>query len=208
MAAPRVRADYDQLGQAARKFAEQGDSVQATLGQLRRQMEALQGGDWVGAGASVFYAEMNDSVLPTVSRLAKAMQAAQQVTQQISQEMKAAEDGAAACFRAAGQGGAAGRAAGVLAGAAATASGTASVGKSLKDRVLDGLGSGLGVIGFGVFGAPLDALGAQLGVGAIATDLTRGFIDEGADMLSGLWHMASHPIDTVQGLAYGVTHPG
>jgi len=206
MAAPRVRADYDQLGQVAQKFSQQGDSVQSALGQLRQQMEVLQNGDWVGAGATAFYAEMNDSVLPTVGRLAQALHTAQQVTQQISREMKAAEEGAAACFRADGQGG--GLSSGSFAGAGAVASGTANVGASLKDRVLDSLGGALGTIGFGMLGAPLDALGEKLGVGAIATDLTRGFIDEGADMLSGLWHMAAHPIDTVQGLAYGVTHPG
>src|SRR5262249_52428214 len=109
MAAPRVRANYDQLGQVAQKFSQQGDTAQKTLGQLRRQTEVLQAGDWVGAGATAFYAEMNESVLPAVSRLAKALQAAQQVTQQISREMKAAEDGAAACFRGTGQGSAAGR---------------------------------------------------------------------------------------------------
>ncbi len=201
MAAPRVRAHYEQLNQIARQFGEHGNQAQQTLNQLRQQMDVLQGGDWLGNGAKAFYAEMNQAILPTLRRLANALQAAQRVTQQISGEMKSAEDAAAACFRLQG-------AAGALAGAAAA--GPAGAAKpGLLDRALDALGGTLGTIGFGLLGSPLDALGEKLGIGAIATDITRGVIDEGADMIGGLWHLAtSNPIDTIKGMAYGVAHPG
>src|SRR3954468_23362297 len=110
MPAPRVRADYDVLAQVAQQFGQQGDSAQQLLGQLRQQMDVLQGGDWQGTGATAFYAEMNSAILPTMNRLVKAMQAAQQVTRQISTEMKSAEDGAAACFKGTGPRAAAGQA--------------------------------------------------------------------------------------------------
>jgi WXG100 family type VII secretion target len=209
MTAPSVRADYEQLKQIGRQFGEQADLSAQTLAALRQQMDVLQGGDWLGIGARAFYSEMSQSVLPTMNRLAKALQSAAQVTRQISGEVKTAEDAAAACFRLLGAGGSAAGLAGTLAGVGAAAGGTASAHKKgLLDRALDSLGGGLGIIGFGGLGAPLDALGKKLGIGAIATDITRGFIDEGADMLGGIWHAANHPIATLEGIGHAVTHPG
>jgi WXG100 family type VII secretion target len=100
MPAAKVRADYEQLAEIARRFGGQADSTQVMLQSLKRQMQVLEGGDWVGRSADKFYAEMNSSLLPTVQRLTDALSRARQVTQQISKIMKDAEDAAAALFKA------------------------------------------------------------------------------------------------------------
>jgi len=99
MAVPRIRADYDQLGQVAQRFGTASEAATATLKLLQQNMDVLEAGDWIGEGARAFYQEMGQSVLPTLQRLAGALQTAQQVTQAISREMKQAEDAAAAVFR-------------------------------------------------------------------------------------------------------------
>ena len=105
-------------------------------------MDVLQGGDWLGNGAKAFYSEMSQSVLPTMNRLAKALQSAAQVTRQIGGDMKTAEDAAAACFRLLGSGGLAaglaGTLAGGLAGVGAAAGGAASAPKEARigDQVI------------------------------------------------------------------------
>ncbi len=104
MPAPRVRADYESLAQIARAFGAQAEAVQATLRGLQRQVDVLRGGDWVGRGATAFYSEIDQSVFPSLSRLAHALAAAGSVTLQISQSMKTAEAEAAALFRLAGSG--------------------------------------------------------------------------------------------------------
>ena len=180
MAVPRVRADYDQLGQVAQRFGVAAEAAGATLQTIQQNMQVLEGGDWVGQGAKAFYQEMSGSVLPTLKRLTSALQAAQQITQAISREMKQAEDAAAAVFRAvvaAGSASGAGAAGGAaaFAGAVASASGSAEAG-----------------------GGILSSIG----------DFFGGVIDEGKDMVGGLWHAATHPIDTIQGLVHGITHPG
>lgn len=61
-------------------------------------METLKGGDWIGKGATAFYSEMNDQVMPTMQRLQRALTEAARITQQISQIMKEAEQEASGCF--------------------------------------------------------------------------------------------------------------
>ena len=109
MAPPKVRADYEQLKNAASQFGGQAQAARQTLQALQRQLEVLQGGDWVGQGATAFYQEMGGQVMPTMKRLAGALESAQQSTLQISQIMAQAEAEAARVLRGgpAGPGGAA-----------------------------------------------------------------------------------------------------
>jgi WXG100 family type VII secretion target len=211
MSAPRFRGDYDSLNQIAQIFTQQADACRQTLRAVKGAKEVLASGDWIGQGANAYYQEMDSSVLPTLQRLTAALDNASQVTIKIVSVVRQAEADAAACFRLQGaagvMAGGAGYAAGAFAGASASASGSAAK-PGLLDRALNGLGGALGVIGFGALGAPLDFIGKKLGIGAIATDITRGFIEEGADMIGGIFHAVTHPIDTVKGIAFAVTHPG
>ncbi|MBI3359713.1 MAG: WXG100 family type VII secretion target [Chloroflexi bacterium] len=103
MPAAKVRSDYDQLKKLQKYFSEEADYHAQQNQELRARMDTLQGGDWIGEGATKFYAEMNDQVMPSLTRLQKAWAEAARVTGQISAIMKAAEDAASGVFKVVGQ---------------------------------------------------------------------------------------------------------
>ncbi len=106
MPSNRVRVDHDQLAQISRGFQTESDSARGLIQSVRQSMDTLQGGDWVGPGATAFYAEMNGDVLPSLNRLASALGEASHVTQRISAAFRQAEAEAAAVLRGQpGQGG-------------------------------------------------------------------------------------------------------
>ena len=92
MAAPKIRADHDGLQSVSQKFAQQAEATRRILGQTKADKSTLESGDWQGKGAAAFYREMNDMVLPTLERLARALESASQVTKQISGVMKQVEE--------------------------------------------------------------------------------------------------------------------
>jgi WXG100 family type VII secretion target len=99
MSSPRVRADYDSLAAIARLFGQEAANARQTLRHLRRQMDVLQSGDWIGRGATAFYHEMNGAVLPSLQRLVIALETAERVAAKISQIMHAAEEEASTIIR-------------------------------------------------------------------------------------------------------------
>ena len=113
MAARIIRAHYDQLTQTATRFGQQAGEARGLLQRLRRDLDLLQGGDWLGQGAQAFYAEMNGQVVPAVQRLVRALEQAADTTYQINQVVQQAEQAAAACLRVEGGGAAVGTAAGL-----------------------------------------------------------------------------------------------
>ena len=108
MPAPKFRGDYEQLGKIASSFGTQASNSQRMLQQVKGRMATLQGGDWIGQGARAFYKEMEQEVLPSLQRLAKAIERAQHVTLQISCILKEAEETAARLLGGAGAGAGAG----------------------------------------------------------------------------------------------------
>jgi WXG100 family type VII secretion target len=144
VATPKVRADYEALKQVAASFGGQAQAARQTLQSLNSQLEVLQGGDWVGQGATAFYQEMGSQVMPTMKRLAGALENAQRSTLQISQIMQAAEDEAARVLRGDG-GGAAGAAAGagaMLGAAAGAAAGVAGAAAAAAAGAAAGVAAG------------------------------------------------------------------
>ncbi|MBP8242162.1 MAG: WXG100 family type VII secretion target [Thermoflexales bacterium] len=106
MPSNRVRVDHDQLAQISRGFQTESDSAKGLIQSVRQSMDTLQGGDWVGPGATAFYAEMTGDVLPSLNRLSSALGEASRVTQRISAAFRQAETEAAAVLRGQpGQGG-------------------------------------------------------------------------------------------------------
>lgn len=99
MSAPRIRADYEQLETIQKELTQNATQTGQWLQSLKSCVGTLQQGDWVGQGATQFYAEMNDSVFPTVSRLQQALQRAGEATGQMARLIKEAEDAAAALFK-------------------------------------------------------------------------------------------------------------
>jgi len=99
MSAPQIRADHDSLAKISQIFARHGASSQQLHQRIQRQVNTLQGGDWIGKGAKAFYREMDAEVLPSLKQLSAALQAADRVTRKISQIMQDAGEEAAALFR-------------------------------------------------------------------------------------------------------------
>lgn len=95
MPAPRVRADYDQLAQIAARFGREAERTQETIGKIKGLMSTLQGGDWIGKGATAFYREMDSEVMPSLTRLGKSLGEAQRSMNQIIQIVRGAEEEAA-----------------------------------------------------------------------------------------------------------------
>ena len=50
MTAPKVRADYDQLWEAAARLGSQAEATQNSLLSLEQDMKVLESGDWLGKG--------------------------------------------------------------------------------------------------------------------------------------------------------------
>jgi WXG100 family type VII secretion target len=126
MAVPRVRADYDVLGQIAKGFSKNPADSRKSMQRIKQHMEILQGGDWAGMGASAFYHEMNSAVLPGFNRLIASLEQAAQDTQKMSDIMKKAEEEAASYFRLDGGSVAAATSAGAAAAAAGAAGAAAA----------------------------------------------------------------------------------
>ena len=141
MATKRTRAEYDELGNAARKWAAEADHARQMVASLKQCMDTLQGGDWVGQGARAFYAEMNGQVMPALQRLVKALESASRTTQSISRAVHEAEQAAAGVLN--GRDAAGGLGAGGLAGALGLA-GMAGVGALGSDGSGDSGGSNAG----------------------------------------------------------------
>jgi len=99
--AHKIRADYEQLAQIATAFERQSSEVGRVVDRILRQVEVLEGGDWIGHGARAFYREMGSEVLPAMHRLVTALQSAGRTTQLASKLLKGAEDESAAIFRSA-----------------------------------------------------------------------------------------------------------
>lgn len=99
MSQPIVKGDYDGLQNIATTFAQEGERAGQTLQALKKNIDTLRQGDWVGTGATAFYTEMDGSLLPAMQRLERALREAGRVTQTIRSIIQQAEDDAARVFR-------------------------------------------------------------------------------------------------------------
>jgi len=151
MSAPKIRADHDQLSKIASAFGRQASDAKKSLKRIKGQVDTLRSGDWVGKGATAFYREMDSEVVPALTRLASAFDAAQRVTNQISKIMQGAEDEASRILAVIGA--TAGGAAGV-AGAAGQEglAARADAGSQSMLQGLKGFNFGLDITGLGLTG--------------------------------------------------------
>lgn len=99
MSAPKIRGDYEALSAIEKTFAKEAQDMRQVLQRLQSATEALRNGDWIGTGATAFYAEMDSAIFPAQQRLTQALSQAAQVTRNVSQLVKTAEDEAAQVFR-------------------------------------------------------------------------------------------------------------
>ncbi|MBI3361826.1 MAG: WXG100 family type VII secretion target, partial [Chloroflexi bacterium] len=91
--------NYAQLKNIQQFFSAQADFNAVQLSKIKARVDTLRGGDWIGEGATKFYAEMNDQVMPSMKRMQRAWAEGARVIGQISAIMKAAEDAASGVFK-------------------------------------------------------------------------------------------------------------
>jgi WXG100 family type VII secretion target len=96
--AEEIRANYEELDQAANRFAGQSQVVQQMLQKVQSSLGNLENGGWIGEGANAFFGEMHGQLLPASQRLQQALDEANQVTRQIMQKMRQAEEEARSLF--------------------------------------------------------------------------------------------------------------
>ena len=94
-----IRADYNQLEQVASQFGQQSQAIQQLLQKVQASMHKLEDRGWIGRGASAFFSEMRNEVLPASQRLQNTLDEASRVVKDISQTMKRAEHDASSRFR-------------------------------------------------------------------------------------------------------------
>jgi WXG100 family type VII secretion target len=186
MTAPRIRGDYDLLAQIAQAFGQHASQTKASLLRIQREVNTLQSGDWIGTGATAFYREMNDQVLPSLKRLGAALETADRTLRQVSQIIKQAEEEAARLLRLDGSGALGAALGGGLGGALGGTAG--SVGEllggqtpaSFLARDPGGLFSGdymRGLIGLQIQGAGSELGDAMNGLmGATGADDAEGYL--------------------------------
>lgn len=97
--ADEIKAEYDQLEQVASRFSNQSQAMEDSLRDLRSKFEKLEGGGWIGLGADAFIAEMNDEIIPAMTRLINALAEGNRLTNEVSRTIQAAEDEASGTFR-------------------------------------------------------------------------------------------------------------
>jgi WXG100 family type VII secretion target len=92
MSAPQIRCDHDQIQKISSQFSAQSSAIAGINRKLKAAQATLEGGDWIGRGATEFLKEMNSDINPAMKRLEKAMDEAAKVTKQVSQVMKDADE--------------------------------------------------------------------------------------------------------------------
>ncbi|HLF36616.1 MAG TPA: WXG100 family type VII secretion target, partial [Anaerolineales bacterium] len=186
MTAPRIRGDYDLLAQIAQAFGQHASQTKASLLRIQREVNTLQSGDWIGTGATAFYREMNDQVLPSLKRLGAALETADRTLRQVSQIIKQAEEEAARLLRLDGSGALGAALGGGLGGALGGTAG--SVGELLGGQTpasflaRDPAGLFSGDYMRGLIGLQIQGAGSELGdamnglMGATGADDAEGYL--------------------------------
>jgi WXG100 family type VII secretion target len=105
MKVPRIRVEYDVLGQIAKTFRKHEGETESITQSLNQQVEVLRNGHWIGHGADRFYREMDESILPSLKGLARVLGLADRVTRDIDKIMHEAEEDAASLIQMFGAGG-------------------------------------------------------------------------------------------------------
>ena len=100
MAAAKIRANHDEMKGVSATFSQESDAMNAMMENLRSNMDTLEGGDWVGKGATKCYQEMHGKVLPALKRLSLALGEGAKITTAISNVMRKAEKESHDCLKA------------------------------------------------------------------------------------------------------------
>lgn len=144
-------ASHDALPRISKAFGSESNRVKVTIDRLNRVVRVLEGGDWIGEGATAFFDEMRSEVIPAMQRLMSALAMGATVTQQIGQvvdELEQQTVGFFAIMLAAFEGGGAGAGA-ALGGQAAISAGGGGGGSTSSSEGAAAGGGGGGSAGGG-----------------------------------------------------------
>jgi WXG100 family type VII secretion target len=96
--AEQIRVNYEALNEMENKFAQLADDVQAMANKIKSLDNSLRQGGWIGRGSDAFYAEMDDLVMPAISRLRQAFDEGGQALNRIARIFGEAEEEAQSGF--------------------------------------------------------------------------------------------------------------
>jgi Proteins of 100 residues with WXG. len=93
-----IHLNYDELGTIVKKFRNEGEDIVQMNLKMRDRVHNLHK-DWVGEGADKFFNEMENDVLPALSRLAGALFYAQDVLHKIIKTIQTFDEDTAGYFK-------------------------------------------------------------------------------------------------------------
>ncbi|HKY84762.1 MAG TPA: WXG100 family type VII secretion target [Anaerolineales bacterium] len=93
-----IRVDYDLIKKIADVFRQKETDAQQVIKKLEGPLETLREGDWIGVGATAFYNEMDNLVLPAMKRLQSAMTEGDRVSKEIARLQHETESSITAMF--------------------------------------------------------------------------------------------------------------
>jgi WXG100 family type VII secretion target len=86
------KLNYDDLNSIVGKFRSEAQEIDGLLKQTKGKVDSLHAGQWVGEGSDKFFSEMEQSVLPALSRLVGALGHAGDVAQKIADTIRRFDD--------------------------------------------------------------------------------------------------------------------
>ncbi|HMK09630.1 MAG TPA: WXG100 family type VII secretion target [Anaerolineales bacterium] len=92
MASVTIKLDFDAFPKIQGSFRQQAETTQKTIGNLKKTVEQLKGGDWFGEGATAFFNEMDSQVLPSMTRLKNVLDEGDRVSKEIEKKQHETEN--------------------------------------------------------------------------------------------------------------------
>jgi WXG100 family type VII secretion target len=94
-----IKLDFEAFKNIKSSFRAQETETKTTIGNLSKVIEQLRGGDWFGEGATAFFTEMDNEVLPAMKRLEKVMGEGDTVSKEIEKIQHETETSITSLFR-------------------------------------------------------------------------------------------------------------
>ena len=87
-----TQVNYDDMNGIIKSMKNEEEQIMNLLKTTKSKVEGLHNNQWVGQGADNFFNEMEQTVLPALSRLARALGVGADVAQQIVNTIRQADE--------------------------------------------------------------------------------------------------------------------
>lgn len=87
-----IEINYDMIATIKSRFSNKSQEIERTRQLLENHINDLRAGEWKGNGATAFYTEMDELLLPALNRLVQALTEAENSMQIIANEFQIAEE--------------------------------------------------------------------------------------------------------------------